>query len=110
MIFWARIIPFLLIIGLMFFMIDPISKNLDTTTNKVCYEKYCSKNTLDEFKECIDLGMEDVGFLTAEHFWLCDGNKITNTCLEWDEKITDRKYMFLGMRCEERRNSDGEGK
>lgn len=96
----SMIICGLICLGIMFLMITPIDESLDTTTNKTCYETYCSKTTLDEFDKCIDLGIESVGFLSSEHYWLCDGFKVTSKCLERSERITDKEYIFLGMRCE----------
>ena len=90
----------IIVIGVIFFMITPMNKVLDTTTNKTCYDTYCSKTTLDEFDKCIDLGIESTGFLSSEHYWLCDGYKVTSKCLERSERVTDKEYISFGMRCE----------
>lgn len=44
----------------------------------------CTKTTLDQFNECKDLGVEEVGFLSSNHFYSCDGQKVTKNCLEYD--------------------------
>jgi len=87
-----------LILGVLYFM--PWQETFSTTNEKVCYETYCSKTTLDEFDKCIDLGTESTGFLSSEHYWLCDGFKVTSKCLNWSERVTSKEYIFLGMRCE----------
>ncbi len=98
---FSGIFAAVVVIIVMLLMIPPFLEKVDTTTDKVCYETYCSKTTLDEFNKCIDLGIESVGFLSSEHFWLCDGIKVTSKCLERSEIVTERKYIGLGMRCEE---------
>ncbi len=99
-----RIIDFILlglvlIIG--FFMINPVTEvfTIDNETD-LCYETYCSRMTLDEFDNCIDLGVESVGFLSSEHYYLCDGVKVTNTCTERSERRVYEGTIFLGKRCE----------
>ncbi len=88
-----------LIIG--FFMIGPATEvfTIDNETD-LCYETYCSKTTLNEFDNCIDLGWESVGFLSSEHYYLCDGIKVTNTCTERSERRVYEGTIFLGKRCE----------
>ncbi len=54
-----------------------------------CYKTQCIKSTLDNFESCKDIGMENTGFLSSEHFYICDGNKVTKNCLEWGEVEVD---------------------
>ena len=99
-----------LIIG--FFMINPAIE-ATTVNNETmsCYERYCSRFTLDEFDECIDLGWESVGFLSSEHYYLCDGIKVTNTCTERSERQVYEGSIF-SYRCEQKSDANvatGEG-
>lgn len=89
-----------LILIIMLFMVSPFSEAVDTTTGKVCYENECSKTTLDEFDKCIDLGYESSGFLSGNHYYLCDGVKVTSKCLEYKEFKTKKEYISFGMRCD----------
>lgn len=68
------------------FMIPTFSEEVDKGVEKynLCLQE-CTKDTLDYFDECIDLGVEDVGFLSSEHYYLCDKVKVTKTCIEWEE-------------------------
>ncbi len=82
------------------FMINPAKEVLILNNEThLCYERYCSEYTLDKFNECIDLGWESVGFLSSDHYYLCDGIKVTNTCIEKSER---RVYegIFLTYRCD----------
>lgn len=48
----------------------------------------CVEETLDFFDECVDLGWESSGFLSSNHYYLCDGVKVTNKCTKYEEKTT----------------------
>ncbi len=100
---WISILIMLGVGILMFFMIQGIMDNLDPQKEgRTCYQKFCIKYTLDMFEKCIDLGYEDTGFLSSEHYYLCDGNKVTNTCLEYEwYDATNVSTLQLGMRCED---------
>lgn len=98
---WINIFYVIITILILIFMRNPFLESIDTTTDKVCYENKCSKTTLDEFNECVDLGYESSGFLSGNHYYLCDGIKVTSKCLEYEEVKTEKKYIFIGMRCED---------
>ncbi len=78
-------------------MIKPMSNALEYDKEKMyCEIEYCSKTTLDEFDKCIDLGRETSGFLSSNHYYLCDGFKITSRCIERGTKELDTKSIFGG--------------
>ena len=88
-------------------MVTPMKEQLRIDTDKyICYKTVCLKETLDEFGECIDLGRESTGFMSSEHYYLCDGFKITNKCLEYGEVESDREWVGLGMNCRDREDED----
>jgi hypothetical protein len=80
-------------------MINPFSRAIDTTTNKLCYEDTCIKSNLDLFGECVDVGYENCGFFCSNHYWLCDGIKIKERCLEYGKVLTNKSYITYGMDC-----------
>lgn len=65
----------------------------------ICYESVCSKTTLDQFNSCKDVGQESTGFLSYEHYYICDGNKIVKRCLEYKEVKTNQTFIQVGMKC-----------
>lgn len=93
-------LPLILALLIIITLIKPYTQQVDTFTNKTCYEKVCTKTTLDQFDNCKDGGIEDTGFLSSEHYYICDGNKVVKDCLEYIEVRTNKTYMDLTMRCE----------
>ena len=91
----------LLIIAIIIMLINPFSKSLDTYTDKTCYEQTCKKYNLEEFDKCIDIGYEDCGILCNNHYWLCDGEKISKRCIDYGWVETNRTIISYGMKCEE---------
>ncbi len=83
----------------LFLMFKPFTDKL-STEGQNCYDYVCIKETIDMFESCIDLGYEDVGFMSSEHFYLCNGVKVTNTCLEHEYQPTNRSRITFGMRCD----------
>ncbi len=100
---YVHLIIVLMIGTIVFVLIGEIKDNLDPQKEgRTCYQKFCTKTTLDMFENCIDLGYETVGFMSSEHYYLCDGNKVTDTCLEYEWYDTiNVSTLQLGMRCEE---------
>lgn len=97
------VIPIIIIIV---FMVTPMKEKFRIDQEKyICYETSCLKETLDEFDECIDLGRESTGFMSSEHYYLCDGFKITNKCLEYGDIEVDTEWIKLGLRCVDREES-----
>ncbi len=93
------------LVGTVVFMMIPSFRSEFSTQQEglTCYENICTKTTLDQFESCLDLGIENTGFFSSEHYYLCDGNKVTNNCLEYKKVETNRTYMIPGMYCEEDR-------
>lgn len=93
-----RSILFLGVIGIVLvLMVNPLLDVIKYDKEEMyCEVEYCSKTTLDEFDECIDLGRESSGFLSSNHFYLCDGFKITSKCIERGTKELDTKTIFGG--------------
>lgn len=71
-------------------LINPINKKVEESKEQIEHcTLHCIEDTLDNFEDCIDLGYESTGFLSEEHYYLCDGEKVTNTCTKWDELPED---------------------
>ena len=77
--------------------------------NYECYtDDMCTNQTIDNFSNCLDLGYESTGFLSREHYYLCDGIKITNTCLEYDTiSASDLSVgeIFFKYHCEKKKEN-----
>lgn len=102
----SRILMFFLMMTLfmMFLMIKPITQSLEEVNdgvNSICYTNICIEESIDHCDKVIDLGSESVGFLTSEHFYYCDGIKITNKCLKYMEVRDNRTGYNFYTRCEE---------
>lgn len=69
---------------LLFFILPEVNKQINDEL--VCYQNVCVKTTLDQFKKCIDLGVEDTGFLSSEHYYLCDNVKVAKSCMEYGKR------------------------
>lgn len=88
------------VIFLLVFFFGNNSMTREITSKYICYENVCSKTSLDNFNECIDLGVETVGFLASEHYYLCDGIRVTNTCTNYKKEVinnTEMSFFELGM-------------
>lgn len=89
---------FFLLLGILFFVFFGGPFLIGTVNEMMEHKEYCTldclTDTLDNFEECIDLGIENIGFLSQEHYYLCDGIKITNTCIEWEKAPDDCKITY----------------
>ena len=104
---WGNIIMIIIMLIVVFFMINPMKEELKYNKKEMyCEVTYCSKTTLDLFKECVYIGYEEVGFLSGNNYYLCDGNKITKSCLEYGRKEFEGNFILYGfgkdMSCERR--------
>lgn len=97
-----NIIYLLVLVAVGFFMIEPFQDGISTQQEGyTCYEYICTKTTLDNFEDCKYAGVEDTGFMSSQKYWICDGNKVTKTCIERTKVETNRTYMTHGVNCEE---------
>lgn len=93
-------LTFAIIVAMIPAMDDQYSK-INDGVNSICYTSVCVRESIDSCDKVIDLGWESVGFLTKEHFYYCDGIKITNKCLEYKEVRDNRTGINFNMRCVE---------
>jgi len=95
---WVNVTFFIMMILVLVLMVKPfiekISYNKET---EYCEVPYCSKTTLDQFENCKDIGIENTGFLTTEHFYLCDGQRVTKSCIEYSMKEFDGEMLIGGL-------------
>ena len=80
-----------------------IGKKVLSESYSECYEYICIKSSLEQFENCKYIGWESVGFLASEEFWLCDGVKVTEHCLQRAEVRSNvsREFIFGYGRCVE---------
>lgn len=98
-----EIITFMIVILIFIILIPSFKKAFEIDTEKYdCYETICSKYTIEQFNECSYLGYESTGFLSREVFWLCDGVKMPNNCIEHEKVITNKTMISFGMDCKEK--------
>ena len=103
---WINIIFVVILILVLFFMYKPfVEKFKYDKGDYYCEVSYCSKTTLDHFDKCVDLGRESVGFLSSNHYYLCDGIKVTKVCLEYGMKEFEGENLLFtygrGLKCED---------
>lgn len=80
----TNILAFTVAILVFLTMLPTISKAMEVDQEEfTCYEYVCQKKIIDQFESCINLGRESTGFLSSQHYFLCDGIKVPNQCLEY---------------------------
>ena len=103
---WINIVSIIIILLVLFFMYTPFVEKFEYNRDELyCEVTSCLRTTLDSFENCIDLGVEDTGFLSSNHYYLCDGVKVTNACLEYGKKEFEGENLLFaygsGLECEE---------
>ncbi|KKN17017.1 hypothetical protein LCGC14_0970250 [marine sediment metagenome] len=72
---------------ILFFNVNEKVENAD------CYENFCIKHSIDDLTNCKNLGYEDVGFLSSEHFYMCDEGKVAYKCIEY-KRVNNKNRSF----------------
>ncbi|KKM69996.1 hypothetical protein LCGC14_1445240 [marine sediment metagenome] len=92
---WSEIISLIIILVVGGILINEIFFSGDFLEDQPCMESICIKYSIDDLNNCKDVGFENFGFLSYEHYFICDEGKIPYNCME--RQIVKSNRSFSNM-------------
>ena len=85
----------IIIILILIIEMFPVEIDCEKNESQFMTEYKCIKTSLDNFESCIDIGFESTGFISGEHYYLCNNTKIAYNCLEYKGIPSNKSFMGI---------------